>query len=91
MAVYNVPEKINMLQQNHLQDLNVSEGGYELTLAAAFEQSMYIVLVRIEMKLQCGQIKHHRLQPVVIPASQRVSTTAAAIYAVSRGTLQVIK
>ena len=38
MAVYNVPEKISMLQQNHLQDLNVSEGGYKLTLAAAFEQ-----------------------------------------------------
>lgn len=32
------------------------------------------------MKLQCGQIKRHRLQSVVVPASQHVTTTAAGIY-----------
>ena len=39
MAGYNVPEKTCMLQQNHLQNLNVSEG--KLTLAAAFEQCIF--------------------------------------------------
>ena len=46
MAGYNVPEKTCTLQQNHLQSLNVSEG--KLTLAAAFEQCIFISSYRNE-------------------------------------------
>ena len=87
MAVYNVPEKISMLQQNHLQDLNVSEGGYKLTLAAAFEQCILSCISSYRNEASVWADKIPPFAVCCVPASQRVSTTAAAIYAVSKGTL----